>query len=366
MDRTTIPSLLDSFDLYQDFVKESYFVLCYDCLPSILSLSVSMKESKQKMEEVMSHLDLEAANLLIKFKKWHTKDTKDADPDKDYPYQYFLQSESNALLVKIDLSSEQLDIDFLFDVNDKETENWIIETNNKLRGLYGDVKAPQFKVLTNNGKCYDTEDVDTENFEELDIESYYNDDFLEVDKIIQEGITKKKSGLILFHGEPGTGKTTYIKNMISKFRDKTFIFIQNEFVTDLLKPSFINFLLRYRDAVLIIEDAEKVIMSRENLNANSVVATILQLTDGLFSDYLNIKIICTFNTSLEKIDRALLRKGRMIVRYEFKPLAIEKASKVAQSLGMPPVGEDMALADIFNSDEKNFQDYSSKQKIGFR
>lgn len=96
----------------------------------------------------------------------------------------------------------------------------------------------------------------------------------------------------------------------------------------MLHPDFISFLLKHQNAILIIEDAEKVLMSREQMNENSVVSTILQLTDGLFSDYLNIKIICTFNTSLDKIDKALLRKGRMIAYYEFKALIPEKANEI--------------------------------------
>ena len=68
--------------------------------------------------------------------------------------------------------------------------------------------------------------------------------------------------MILLHGDPGTGKTTYIKHLIYKFLDKEFIFIQNDFVRDLLKPSFISFLLQNKNAILIIEDAEKVVVTR--------------------------------------------------------------------------------------------------------
>ncbi|MEZ4685662.1 MAG: hypothetical protein R3B47_06230 [Bacteroidia bacterium] len=41
------------------------------------------------------------------------------------------------------------------------------------------------------------------------------------------------SGLILLHSAPGTGKTSYIKHLISKFPERKFIFIQNEFVHEL-------------------------------------------------------------------------------------------------------------------------------------
>ncbi|MEL6593348.1 MAG: AAA family ATPase, partial [Bacteroidota bacterium] len=204
----------------------------------------------------------------------------------------------------------------------------------------------------------------TSNFQDLDIASHYNDDFAEIDQLIVKSLDEPSSGLILLHGEPGTGKTSYIKYLISKFEKRSFIFVQNEFVKELLKPEFVTFILRHKDVVLIIEDAERVIRSRDYASEGSVVSTILQLTDGLFSDYLNLKIICTFNSSLEKIDSALLRKGRMIASYEFKPLALTKAQKLSQKLGFNGVEKAMTLADLYKMQQRDFQP-TERKKIGF-
>jgi len=198
----------------------------------------------------------------------------------------------------------------------------------------------------------------------LDLERHYNDDFQKVYERINQSITAKESGLILLYGKPGTGKTTYIKSLISKFKDANFIFIQNEFVKYLLNPDFISFLLRQRNAILVIEDAEKVISTRENSNDRSVVSTILQLTDGLFSDYLNIKVICTFNTSLAKVDAALLRKGRMIARYEFDKLSLEKTNNLLADRKADSSFEELTVADIYNIEEMSFAEPEQKQ-IGF-
>jgi ATP-dependent 26S proteasome regulatory subunit len=177
-------------------------------------------------------------------------------------------------------------------------------------------------------------------------------------------MTKNEAGIILLHGESGTGKTSYIKHLISKYQDKEFIFIQNDFVKDLLKPSFISFLLHNKNAILVIEDAEKVVVSRENSGNDSVVSTILQLTDGLFSDFLNIKVICTFNTNIDRIDKALLRKGRMIAKYKFSPLSAEKTTRLAQKLGHENVTGSLTLADIFEMDKRGF-DNTVRKGIGF-
>ena len=263
----------------------------------------------------------------------------------------------------ISLENNTLYIDFLYDANDKVVEEWILETNHKLRVNLGEIKAPTFKVLSTNRHGFYTEEVNSKNFEELDINQSYNDDFQVINEIITDSIQQTKSGLILLHGKPGTGKTTYIKNLISTYKDKSFIFIQNDFVSKLLKPGFISFLMKNKDRILIIEDAEKVVVSRDSQDL-SVVSTILQLTDGLFSDYLNIKVICSFNTDLDKIDKALLRKGRIIARYEFKDLAVEKSNQLLRKIGYDELNKEMSIAEIYGLKEKSFSNLE-QQKIGF-
>ena len=115
---------------------------------------------------------------------------------------------------------------------------------------------------------------------------------------------------------------------------------------------------------MVIEDAEKVVVSRDHSSDASVVSTILQLTDGLFSDFLNIKIICTFNTNIERVDKALLRKGRMIAKYNFGTLSPEKTSALAKKLGHDNIAGSLTLADIFGIDKPEFGD-TAKKGIGF-
>jgi hypothetical protein len=245
-----------------------------------------------------------------------------------------------------------------------ESEKWILETNHRLRLTYGSQKMPGFKVLVASDGGFYTEEVNTVDFRAVDLTELYNDDFLEADTVISESMAKNEAGIILLHGDPGTGKTTYIKHLISKFLDKEFVFIQNDFVKDLLKPSFVSFLLHNKNVILIIEDAEKVVVTRENASDDSVVSTILQLTDGLFSDFLNIKIICTFNTTIDRLDKALLRKGRMIAKYKFSALTPEKTAALAQKLGHENITGSLTLADIFGLDKPEFSEPSQKS-IGF-
>jgi hypothetical protein len=312
----------------------------------------------------LESLDLGGRGFALVFKNWITDSFQNTKQSEDYAIEYMFRSQQEHILIYLDFHEYSLDIDFLYDIDDPESEKWLLETNHRLRSKFGSPKLPKFKVLVFQEGIFSTEDVNTGDFKSIEIRDLYNDDFLEIDSIVTASLPKKESGIILLHGEPGTGKTTYIKHLICKFKDKEFIFVQNDFVKDLLKPSFISFLLQNKNSVLIIEDAEKVVTARDQSSDDSVVSTILQLTDGLFSDFLNIKIICTFNTELDRIDKALLRKGRMIAKYHFKRLSPEKTATLAKKLGYESLTGSLTLADIFEHDRQDFNK-SVKKNIGF-
>ncbi len=355
--------LLKAFDSYNDFERTSFFTLSFNELSSVMSFKTPLEESKENITKVLDLIELEENNYEIIFKAWNTEDSSNADFSKDFPFQLLYKSNHKKCLIWITLERDTLDVEFLYDCKDETLEQWVIDMNHKLRQTLGLSKTSTFNVLIKSHSHFDVEDVKTENLD-LDIKSNYNDDFENTHNTISEAIASKQSGLILLHGIPGTGKTTYIKSLISNHNNLNFIFIQNEFVNNLLDPDFISFLLQQRNAILIIEDAEKVLTSREQSNQNSVVSTILQLTDGLFSDYLNIKVICTFNTSLSKIDTALMRKGRMIAMYEFKALTLEKTNNLLTTLKLKNTDKGLTISDIYNYTDANYNNLE-RNKIGF-
>jgi len=196
----------------------------------------------------------------------------------------------------------------------------------------------------------------------FDLNKQYNDDFLEEDSIISEFIAEdNKSGLVILHGEKGTGKTTYIRNLIHNNKDKKFVFVPSGLVTLLGDPSFETFIGTLTNSIIILEDCEGAIQSRKNGSASSsAVALILNMTDGLLSDDLSMKFICTFNENTKNIDSALLRKGRLVSKYEFKPLCAEKTNKLLAELYTFDEDEELpnkplTLADIYHYREKTYK-----------
>lgn len=355
--------LLKAFDSLNDFERTSYFALQYDALSSSISIDVPLAETKENIEKVLEVLNLANENYDLVFKHWNIEDTSDADFKKDFPYQLLYKSSTKKSIIWITLEDETASITFLYDCSDTDLENWIIDRNHLIRKNFGLFRTPTFKVLTKSYTNFHTENVRTEKVE-IDVKTNYNDDFEQIFNKVEQAIVNKQSGLIMLYGKPGTGKTSYIKSLISKHQESNFIFVQNEFVNNLLDPDFISFLLKQRNSILIIEDAEKVLTSRESAREESVVSTILQLTDGLFSDYLNIKVVCTFNSNLSKVDTALLRKGRMIAMYEFKALSLVKTNDALAKRGFEISNTELTLSDIFNTEQMTYNNID-KNKIGF-
>ena len=199
----------------------------------------------------------------------------------------------------------------------------------------------------------------------LNLDLFYEDDFKQTDDLIRRRLNKKNDkGIVLLHGVPGAGKTTYLRYLIGKIK-KRVLFLAPNIASDLMDPEFIDVLVDNPNSVVVIEDAENIITDRK-ASQNSSVSNLLNISDGLLADFLNVQLICTFNNSLTMVDTALMRKGRLIAIYEFKKLSIQKAQRLSDHFGFDSIlRKPMTIAEIANQHEKE-QEKKTTEVIGFR
>lgn len=225
-------------------------------------------------------------------------------------------------------------------------------------------RTTQISLIVGGNNGLSTKDIDLKK-PKLNLNLHYNDDFKDIHNSILKNIKKQKNkGLYLFHGLPGTGKSTYIKHLIHQ-QSKQVIFLSPKLASNLDDLGLTEFLLDNPNCILVIEDAEDLILSRDN-HHNSKLSFLLNLTDGLLGESLGIQIIATFNTDLKNIDKALLRKGRLTSIYEFKPLTIDKTNILLKNLGHEvEINESLPLADIFNFEISNNYEPKLRKAVGF-
>ena len=206
-------------------------------------------------------------------------------------------------------------------------------------------EQPTIHMIEVNGNGFSmVEHAVNDDFEIKDLDVNYGYGFNKFHTDLMSRILTGTKGLVLFHGQPGTGKTYYIRHLLKKMSTskKIVIYMPPNMVDHLTEPSFMTFLSSsVRDwseeghfCVLLIEDAEPLLAKRQEGIRIQGVTNLLNMTDGLLNDMLNLQIICTFNVDLKKLDSALLREGRLIARKEFKALSVLDANLLAQRLGI--------------------------------
>lgn len=239
--------------------------------------------------------------------------------------------------------------------------------HDEFKGFLEEKKSAKVSILLNNAYGMTTKSVDFDPPVIDDLDLNYGAGFTKkTHEPIVAKLKEKKARMFLFRGPAGCGKTSYIKHLTTVI-DRQFIFIPVSMAGELSTPAFLKLLMGEANSVLVLEDAEQALQSREVDHWNSsTVASLLNLSDGLLGTLLNISIIATYNAERQTIDKALLRKGRLAFDYTFDPLSVVDATKLASHLKKDiKVTEPMSLADIYNAEDDTNYTPTPTKVMGF-
>jgi len=338
MDNLFTQKIFNANNVFDDRFLETkiLYLYCFNELPSLHFINNIDGEKafavfKEKYGQLFNH---------VHQYRWYKREAKKYQFDKTV-----VILKNNCLL--------EFDDNYCEILHDGKQENFVQELTSMMNLFKARQRRQPLEInlIIRNGRGLDLKAMEVKRTK-LDLDLFYENDFIETDAIIRKRLNAKKDkGIVLLHGLPGTGKTTYLRYLIGKIK-KRVLFLSPTVADNLMNPEFVELLIDNPDTVLIIEDAENIIMDRK-YSSGSSVSNLLNISDGLLADFLNVQLICTFNNSLTLVDSALMRKGRLIAKYEFGKLSKEKSQRLSNHFGFAnTITKPMTIAEIANPNEK--------------
>ena len=140
--------------------------------------------------------------------------------------------------------------------------------------------------------------------------------------------------LILFHGEPGTGKTNAIRALMSEWSpwcdvhlvaDPDRLFADARYLLDVIQqreesataPTLTSVPERTRWKLVVAEDADAYLRTTAQQGAGAALDRLLNTTDGLLAQSTHVMVLLSTNEPLRLLHPAITRPGRCLAEVQF-------------------------------------------------
>lgn len=172
-----------------------------------------------------------------------------------------------------------------------------------------------------------------------------------ITELFDEYLASNRS--ILFQiGSPGTGKSTMIRTLMLYAKRKQNYLADNQHVLE--SQAFGGWLCSAeRGSIVAAEDADALTRSREK-EGNATMSALLAAAQGVV--HRNVKFVISTNlSSLNRVDEALVRKGRCFEIMQYELLSARQAAEIREIELLPAFdfdkGKKFTLAEAFYPDD---------------
>ena len=171
---------------------------------------------------------------------------------------------------------------------------------------------------------------------------------------------ESSANILLLIGEPGTGKSTFIRGYLNEMVSSTLLTYDASIIE--CDDIFAKFIGGSYDT-FVIEDADEFLKPRTA--GNRLMHKFLNIGDGLVSKSSKKLIFSTNLPSIDNVDSALTREGRCFDILHFNRLNANQASKLADVFNttVPNELEKYTIAEIFH--EKRNKLIKKNSNFGF-